>query len=590
MDSPKSTAKLLFTVKGDGDSRKIFETNPILASDSDDDFVPKKLSFHSEDSSRNESKSFHDVNEKYDGLVKDGEEDRRTFETNTIWASSSDEDEHELSNDFLPKKLSFHSEDSIRNESKGTSFHDVEERYKGLETHILEEYESCSGEEEGLAKSFLGKHQVTLINSSSEDSEVRESKQKAKLRKRIILLESSSDSSDDENASNSFDLGAIKKKYTTPGPLKDKKQAQIEENSESENDYDLQDSFINDDSECDASLNDVSEEELSDESWSEDPSDHDSDISDVLETPEKTSPVKKKTENDKEISTTPKRFIPKGKGRVTSTVTKPTMITTKTLLASLDDTEIMPDTHPSAKIYITHFSRNKVELSDFLFKLFNSEVFDGCLPYSTKIIWSNTLLKTAGRCRLKEDRKNHEKFCEIELATKVLTSADRVRDTLIHEMCHAASWIISGCNGGHGVVFKSWGKRAVKVFSELPLITRCHNYKIEAKFAYICVDCNTKFMRHSKSVNTDAKICGKCAKEKIKGKGKLTLHIFNKRTKAYEPYLTNERQAASSVKKPNAFALFVKENYKHCRMPGISHNDAMKELSKMFASTKLTGN
>ena len=41
-------------------------------------------------------------------------------------------------------------------------------------------------------------------------------------------------------------------------------------------------------------------------------------------------------------------------------------------------------------------------------------------------------------------RKTGRKFCELKLASKVLDSADRLRDTLIHEMCHQATWVISG--------------------------------------------------------------------------------------------------------------------------------------------------
>ena len=88
-----------------------------------------------------------------------------------------------------------------------------------------------------------------------------------------------------------------------------------------------------------------------------------------------------------------------------------------------------------------------------------------------------------------------DRFCEIHLAVKVLTSGDRLRDTLIHEMCHAASWLISGVSDGHGIIFKNWGQRAVKTFPELPLITRCHNYVISAKFAFICEDCNHHYRR-----------------------------------------------------------------------------------------------
>ena len=31
---------------------------------------------------------------------------------------------------------------------------------------------------------------------------------------------------------------------------------------------------------------------------------------------------------------------------------------------------------------------------------------------------------------------------KIDLSTKVLDSSDRLRDTLIHEMCHAAAWVV----------------------------------------------------------------------------------------------------------------------------------------------------
>ena len=34
--------------------------------------------------------------------------------------------------------------------------------------------------------------------------------------------------------------------------------------------------------------------------------------------------------------------------------------------------------------------------------------------------------------------------------------AERLRDTLLHEMCHAAVWIIDKIKGGHGPAFKSW--------------------------------------------------------------------------------------------------------------------------------------
>ena len=44
--------------------------------------------------------------------------------------------------------------------------------------------------------------------------------------------------------------------------------------------------------------------------------------------------------------------------------------------------------------------KHKEELSDFLYKLYNSEIFDGCMPYDMKLVWSKTLNKTAGTCHM----------------------------------------------------------------------------------------------------------------------------------------------------------------------------------------------
>ena len=77
-----------------------------------------------------------------------------------------------------------------------------------------------------------------------------------------------------------------------------------------------------------------------------------------------------------------------------------------------------------------------------------------------------------------------ERFSVIELSSKVLDSPDRLRDTLIHEMCHAAAWIISGYPDGHGPLFKDWARRAMAAFPELPVIARCHNYVIRTKYTY----------------------------------------------------------------------------------------------------------
>jgi len=77
----------------------------------------------------------------------------------------------------------------------------------------------------------------------------------------------------------------------------------------------------------------------------------------------------------------------------------------------------------------------------------------------------------------------------VELSVKVLTTADRLRCTLIHELCHAAAWVFNG-EGGHGRVWKMWAQRANDKFPDLPQIKVCHSYNIEFKYTYKCLSCD----------------------------------------------------------------------------------------------------
>lgn len=85
--------------------------------------------------------------------------------------------------------------------------------------------------------------------------------------------------------------------------------------------------------------------------------------------------------------------------------------------------------------------------------------------------------------------KNHR----IELSDKVLINADRLRCTLIHELCHAATWIFHG-DRGHGTWWKAYASKAERTFPELPKISRCHTYDIQYKYTYKCDMCKRKYV------------------------------------------------------------------------------------------------
>ena len=260
--------------------------------------------------------------------------------------------------------------------------------------------------------------------------------------------------------------------------------------------------------------------------------------------------------------------------------------TTLTFLSSLTMDTPVERCHPQALPYLKNFKKSKEELAKRLYQMYNDQIFNNALPDDMEITWNVRLTKTAGLCYSKRHRKfNIEtRSSRIELSTKVIDRGDRLRDTLIHEMCHAASWIISGYRDGHGPLWRTWAEQAMRRFPELPVIDRCHSYQIQTKYTYRCVQCGYSIGRHSKSLDTERKVCGHCH-------GRFELVVNTGATPARGgASASNTATPASSAKPkaPTGFALFVKENYKLHKVPGKSHADVMKILSTKFSETKIS--
>lgn len=254
---------------------------------------------------------------------------------------------------------------------------------------------------------------------------------------------------------------------------------------------------------------------------------------------------------------------------------------TLTFLSSLTMDTPLHRCHPEALRY-SHktFGKTREELARRLHELYNREIFGSALPADMSIGWNVRLTKTAGLCYSRRERRNgvETRSARIELSTKVIDSADRLRDTLVHEMCHAASWVVSGYRDGHGPLWRRWAELAMERFPELPVIDRCHAYKIRTKYSYRCVNCGYTIGRHSKSLDTDRKVCGRghCH-------GRFELVVNGKQVTA------SSATSASTAKPkaPNPFAAFVKENYKDYKEPGLKHGDVMKILSAKFSEAKI---
>lgn len=235
--------------------------------------------------------------------------------------------------------------------------------------------------------------------------------------------------------------------------------------------------------------------------------------------------------------------------------------------------------HPEAAVYKSKFKSKKEELARRLFHLYNKEIFNDRLPSDMPLEWNGRMRTTSGFCYNKRTRsldptKPEVRSARIALSKKILDTPDRLRDTLVHELCHAASWLIDGMRDGHGPNWKKWTIYAMQRFPELPPIKRCHDYKIDTKYVYRCSQCDYEFGRHSKSLNLERQVCGYCH-------GKFIL-LTNTKQGTVNPAEQNKRP-------PTQFAMFVKDNYGKVKANnvGIKHGDVMKMLSKMFAESKI---
>ncbi|XP_069687213.1 germ cell nuclear acidic protein-like isoform X6 [Periplaneta americana] len=248
-------------------------------------------------------------------------------------------------------------------------------------------------------------------------------------------------------------------------------------------------------------------------------------------------------------------------------------------LASLSGEKLNGQCHPEALYYKNNFKKKKEELCSTLFKLYNNEVFHNKLPHDMSLTWNVRMNRTAGFCYNRwtiTSPGTKIRSSRIVLSAKVCDTSDRLRDTLIHEMCHAAAWIMDGMKDGHGPCWKAWARRATLIFPELPPIKRCHEYNIQTKFTYRCTSCGYSIGRHSKSLDVAVKRCGHCF-------GVFELLVNTRRKSG------TILQTLPKKRSPVGFARFVKENYSSVKQlrRDLKHADVMRLLGQQFSSMKI---
>ncbi|ORZ30542.1 SprT-like family-domain-containing protein [Catenaria anguillulae PL171] len=254
------------------------------------------------------------------------------------------------------------------------------------------------------------------------------------------------------------------------------------------------------------------------------------------------------------------------------------------------DAPRVPATPTTPALTSTAFKRARDSLTAQAFTEFNQRVFDNQLPSNLTIEWNKRLCTTAGRAwpsRFKPstdrpvppERKVADDGwvydARVELSVKVLDSEEKLRRTLLHELCHVAAWVLDHvAKPPHGPRFWHWAKRATRAFPQLE-VTTCHDYTINFKYTYVCTVCGYAFGRHSKSVDVQRQACGAC------NGGKLRLQVAGGSQVQGQP---------TSTRKPSAYQEFVKERYGQVKQAGKSHKEVMQALSEMWAKEgKQTG-
>ncbi|CAI6095401.1 unnamed protein product [Clonostachys chloroleuca] len=228
------------------------------------------------------------------------------------------------------------------------------------------------------------------------------------------------------------------------------------------------------------------------------------------------------------------------------------------------------------------FDDAKQALASAFLKELDTKITDGKieeLAASTggvKLNWSRTLNTTAGQAKWKRDTIKTKKadgtvldviykhHASIELAEKVITDEDKLLNTLAHEFCHLANFMVNGItNNPHGKEFKVWAAKCSRVFSDRGIkVTTKHTYEIDFKYIWECSSCAATYKRHSKSINPSKHRCGTCKSE-----------------------LKQIKPVPRAASKPSEYQNFLKLNMKIVKEqnPGVPQKEIMKMVAEMWA-------
>lgn len=137
--------------------------------------------------------------------------------------------------------------------------------------------------------------------------------------------------------------------------------------------------------------------------------------------------------------------------------------------------ECMPDIDMEAALYPVMnngtFNNNKSKFVEYFLALFDVRIFDGKLKNKIKYEWCDAENIFAQTVCLNNN------VAKILLSNEYIRSINDIRDVLIHQLCHVATFIIDkqASGGTHGPAWNKWKQKCERTFPQLPRIEDdCH--------------------------------------------------------------------------------------------------------------------
>ncbi|KIY45260.1 hypothetical protein FISHEDRAFT_76757 [Fistulina hepatica ATCC 64428] len=163
---------------------------------------------------------------------------------------------------------------------------------------------------------------------------------------------------------------------------------------------------------------------------------------------------------------------------------------------------------PTAKELKKQEEDRLLDYATSLFQELNEQVFGNRLPRDTNIVWYNRLRSTAGRARY--ERSGGITTSMIQLSEKILQNEIDLKNTLSHEMCHLALWVVDEIrDSGHGEEWLKWKAHVENARPDIQISIK-HSYKINFTYQWMCEICGDTYGRWSDSLDVEKDLCATC--------------------------------------------------------------------------------